>query len=230
MEGFILLTRIVTTALLSGFTAGILAAVLQFFLVQPLLLHAELFESGNLTHFGSTTLGTAAHTTWSVVDPMREALSVVFTAITYTGYSFMLVAGLALAVSRGHHVTLRNGIIWGMAGFVTVQLAPAMGLPPELPGAGTADVTTRQVWWFATVAATGWGLWLIAFSQSSFSWVFGVAALAIPHIIGAPEPDILTGPVPPEIAAHFASRSLGTGLAAWAILGASCSYFWNKGA
>lgn len=230
MEGFILLTRIVTTALLSGFTAGILAAVLQFFLVQPLLLHAELFESGNLTHFGSTTLGTAAHATWSVVDPTREGLSVVFTALTYTGYSFMLVAGLALAVSRGHHVTLRNGIIWGIAGFVTVQLAPAMGLPPELPGAGAADVTTRQVWWFATVAATGWGLWLIAFGQSNFSWVFGVTALAIPHIIGAPEPDILTGPVPPEIAAHFASRSLGTGLAAWAILGASCSYFWNKGA
>lgn len=223
-----MLTRIITTALFAGFIAGVLAAILQFLLVQPLLLHAELFESGDLTHFGATGAGTPAHAAWPGIDPMRDMLSVAFTALIYTGYAFLLVAAITFATDRGHEITPRTGIIWGIAGFVAVQLAPAMGLPPELPGAGAADVTARQVWWFGTVFSTGLGLWLFAFGQSAVAWIIGAAALAIPHIIGAPEPDLLVGPVPPEIAAHFASRALGTGLVAWSILGALCSYLWNK--
>ena len=223
-----MLTRIITTALFAGFIAGILAAILQFLLVQPLLLHAELFEGGDLTHFGASGAGTAAHAAWPGFDPMRDMLSVVFTALIYTGYAFLLVAAVAFAADRGHDITPRTGLIWGVAGFVAVQLAPAMGLPPELPGAGAADVAPRQVWWFGTLFATGLGLWLIAFGQNAVSWVIGAAALAIPHIIGAPQPDLLVGPVPPEIAAHFAARALGVGLAAWVILGGLVGYFWNK--
>lgn len=222
-----MLTRIITTAVFAGFIAGLIAAVLQFLLVQPLLLQAELFEGGALTHFGATGAGTPAHVAWPGFDPMRDLLSVVFTALIYTGYGFLLVAGIAFAADRGHAVTPRTGLIWGVAGFVTVQLAPAIGLPPELPGAGAADVAARQVWWFGTLFATALGLWLIAFGQSSAAWIIGAAVLAIPHIIGAPEPDLLVGPVPPEIAAHFAARALGTGLVAWAILGALCGHFWN---
>ena len=223
-----MLTRIITTALFAGFIAGVIAAILQFLLVQPLLLHAELFEGGDLTHFGATGAGTPAQVAWSGFDPMRDLLSLVFTALIYTGYGFLLVAAIAFAADRGNEVTTRTGIIWGVAGFVAVQLTPAMGLPPELPGAGAADVAARQVWWLGTLFATALGLWLIAFGEGSVAWIIGVTALAIPHIIGAPEPDLLVGPVPPEIAAHFAARALGVGLVAWAILGALCGYFWNK--
>ena len=38
----------------------------------------------------------------------------------------------------------------------------------------------------------------------------------------------LSGPVPPEIAALFASRALGIGLAAWALLGLLAGYFWQR--
>jgi cobalt transporter subunit CbtA len=223
-----MLTRIITTALFAGFIAGIIAAILQFLLVQPLLLHAELFEGGELTHFGASGAGTAAHVEWPGINPMRDMLSVLFTALVYTGYGFLLVAAIAFASDRGHTLTPRTGLIWGIAGFVVVQLAPAMGLPPELPGAGAADVAPRQVWWFGTLIATGLGLWLIAFGQSSVAWIIGVTALAIPHFIGAPEPDLFTGPVPPEIAAHFAARALGVGLIAWTILGGLTGYFWNS--
>jgi cobalt transporter subunit CbtA len=223
-----MLTRIITTALFAGFIAGIIAAILQFLLVQPLLLHAELFEGGELTHFGTSGAGTSAHMEWPGFDPMRDMLSVLFTALVYTGYGFLLVAAIAFASDRGHTLTPRTGLIGGIAGLVVVQLAPAMGLPPELPGAGAADVAPRQVWWFGTLFATGLGLWLIAFGQSSVAWIIGVVALAIPHIIGAPEPDLFTGPVPPEIAAHFAARALGVGLIAWTILGGLAGYFWNS--
>ena len=223
-----MLTRIITTALFAGFIAGVIAAILQFLLVQPLLLHAELFESGDLTHFGATGAGTPAQVAWAGFDPMRDLLSLVFTALIYTGYGFLLVAAIAFTADRGNKVTPRTGIIWGVGGFVAAQLAPAMGLPPELPGAGAADVIARQVWWLGTLFATALGLWLIAFGEGSVAWIIGAAALAIPHIIGAPEPDLFVGPVPPEIAAHFAARALGVGLVAWAILGALCGYIWNE--
>jgi hypothetical protein len=36
----------------------------------------------------------------------------------------------------------------------------------------------------------------------------------------APEPDALTGPVPPELSAAFAGRSLGLAAVAWLVLAA----------
>ncbi len=223
-----MLTRILTTALFAGFLAGFAAAVLQFLLVQPLLLHAELFETGTLTHFN--TGGTPAHADWPGIDPVRDGLSLLFTALIYTGYGFLLTAAIAMAADQGRLITPRIGLIFGLAGFAALQLAPAIGLPPELPGAGAADVTTRQVWWFGTVAATAVGLWLIAYGSTPLAWVGGAIAIAIPHAIGAPEPSLFTGPVPPELAAHFAARALGVGAISWAILGLLAGYFWNKDA
>ncbi|PLS21778.1 CbtA family protein [Neptunicoccus cionae] len=223
-----MLTRILTTAIFAGFITAFLAALLQFLLVQPLLLHSELFESGVMQHFGTSGAGTPAHAELPGFDPLRDGMSVLFTAVIYTGYAFLLVAGIALASEQGHEITPRTGILWGIAGFVAVQLAPAMGLPPELPGAAAADVAARQVWWFGTVAATALGLWLVAFGRSPVIWAVALLCLAVPHIIGAPEPDVFTGPVPPEIAAHFAARALGVGLASWSILGMLAGYFWNK--
>ena len=54
-----MLSRIVTSALFAGFAAGLIAALLQLAFVQPHLLHAEMFESGELVH--SVTAGSSAH-------------------------------------------------------------------------------------------------------------------------------------------------------------------------
>jgi predicted cobalt transporter CbtA len=55
-----------------------------------------------------------------------------------------------------------------------------------------------------------------------------VALLLAPHLIGAPHPETFAGPVPPELAALFATRALGVGLAAWALLGTLAGYFWAR--
>ena len=39
-------------AVLAGIGAGLIASLLQLWFVQPVLLYAELFESGQLTHYG----------------------------------------------------------------------------------------------------------------------------------------------------------------------------------
>ena len=56
--------RLITSALFAGAAAGLIAALLQLAFVQPVLLHAERFESGDLVHFdvaSEQSANTAAH-------------------------------------------------------------------------------------------------------------------------------------------------------------------------
>jgi cobalt transporter subunit CbtA len=220
-------SKIVVSALIAGFGAGLFAALLQFAFVQPILLHAELFETGVLTHFGAAPSAAQVADTGGI-DIMRDGLSIMFSSLIYVGYALMLLAAMVVAEERGQEITPRAGIIWGIAGFIAVQMAPAFGLPPELPGMNAADVEARQIWWFATVAATGVALWLIAFGQNWAMWGAAIILLAAPHIIGAPVPDTLTGPAPPELGAEFAARAIGVGLAVWTTLGLLLGAAWSS--
>lgn len=220
-------TRIITSALLAGAGAGFIASLLQLGFVQPVLLHAELYETGQLVHFGSTSV-VSAHQDLGSFDALRDGLSIAFTMAIYCGYALILVAAMALATERGTVITARKGIVWGIAGFVAVHFAPGLTLAPEVPGVAAADVYARQIWWFATVAAAAIAMWLIAFGKNWPAWGIAVALLLVPHIIGAPEPDVFTGPVPTEIGALFASRALGVGLAAWVLVGLFAGHFWSR--
>jgi cobalt transporter subunit CbtA len=220
-------TRIITSALLAGAGAGFIASLLQLGFVQPVLLHAELYESGQLVHFGSQSV-VSAHQDFAGFDALRDGLSIAFTIAIYCGYALILVAAMALATERGAVVTARNGIIWGIAGFIAVHFAPGFTLAPEVPGVAAADVYARQLWWFPTVAAAAVAMWLIGFGKSWLAWGIAAVLLIIPHVIGAPEPDTFAGPVPTEIGALFASRALGIGLAAWVLVGLFAGYFWSR--
>lgn len=220
-------TRLLTSALFAGAAAGLIIALLQLFFVQPVLLHAELYEGGELVHFGTDST-VSATPDLPGFDAVRDGLSIIFTMLIYSGYAMILVALMSLAESRGAAINARTGLIWGVAGFVAVHLAPGFTLAPEVPGVAAADVYERQVWWFATVLAAAIAMWLIAFSRNWAGWGAAVVLLLAPHVIGAPEPEVFTGPVPTEIGALFASRALGTGLAAWVMLGAFAGFFWSR--
>lgn len=217
--------KILTSALLAGFCAGLLAAALQLLFLQPVLLHAELYEGGDLVHFGADAI--SASPDLPGFSPMRDGLSLLFSALIYVGYGLVLVGAMALANERGVTITARSGLIWGLAGFITVHFAPAASLPPEVPGVAYTDITARQIWWWGTVIATAAGLGLIAFGQGWAAWGAAVILLLAPHIIGAPHPEAFTGPVPPELASLYASRALAVGMAAWAMLGLFAGHFWN---
>ncbi|WP_283967293.1 CbtA family protein [Tritonibacter sp. AK171] len=220
--------RILTSALFAGAAAGLIAALLQLFFVQPVLLHAELYESGELVHFGGEAVSAHPDLPGLFDEPMRNLLSILFTMLTYTGYALVMVALMSQAERQGHEITARHGIIWGLAGFVAFHFAPGLTLAPEVPGVAAADVGARQVWWVATVASAGVAMWLIAFGGNLVAYVIAALLLMAPHVIGAPEPDSFTGPVPTEIGALFAARAFGIGMAAWVLLGAFCAYFWQS--
>lgn len=248
-----MIQRMLASAMFAGVAAGLIAAVLHFSFVQGYILLGEQYESGAATHFAQATgpdaghdhatgaasgehdhaAGTADGHAHSHAAPgerselARNGLTVLFMALVYVGYGLMLVAGFALADRFGHRVTAREGVLWGIAGFAAFQLMPAMGLSPELPGTMAADLSARQAWWLGTAVCTAAALALIGFGRGWAAYAPAIALLALPHLIGAPTPEGFSGVAPPEVAAAFATRALGVGLVAWAVLGWISARLWD---
>lgn len=240
--------KLLTSALGAGVAAWLLAAVLHFAFVQKLILLGEEYETGALVHFGAagsdpgSEAGVAPHThaegeaaeghehapATETSDQTRNLWTAVFFGLVYVAYSMILVAGFAVAQAFGKTITAREGVLWGIAGFAAFQLAPAMGLAPELPGTLAADLGARQVWWWATVAATAGGLGLIGYGRGFALAALGGALIALPHAIGAPELEGFAGVAPPEVAAAFSARVLGASLATWALLGWVAGALWAR--
>lgn len=219
--------RTLTSGVLAGVAAGLIAGLLYLVFGQPLLLEAELYETAALSHPGA-----APQTPLRLAfEPGRDLLSLGFMAVLYAGYGLVLAGVMALATERGWSVvTARSGVLWGLCGFVALQLAPAFGLPPELPGAAVSEIGARQVWWFATVISTAIALGCLAFGRGPAVTAFAVILLLAPHLYGAPQAATFVSPAPPELAAHFAARSLAIGLAGWVLVGVFAARLWVRDA
>lgn len=155
---------------------------------------------------------------WAPADGFeRFAFSVLANIVTGIGFALVLVAVSEFAGGIGNW---RQGIFWGLAGFAVFTLAPGLGLPPELPAMPAADLTQRQIWWWATVAATAAGLGLIAFRKSLPLAILAVALIVAPHIVGAPQPDSFETPIPEGLHHQFVVAVTVTNLVFWLVLGA----------
>ncbi len=235
--------RLLASALVSGLLTGVLISAIQHFTTTPIILHAEEYENGG-GHDHAALMWTdevsggqfyLAHSAeeheaegegWSPADGLERTLHTVgANLIAGVGFAALLVAGFHLT---GRHIDGRTGLAWGVAGFVVFQLAPSLGLPPEVPGAMAADLGARQAWWWLAVASTGVGVWLLLMVRALPLHVLGVVMIALPHLVGAPQPEAIGGSVPPELAGHFAAASLVTGFIFWAMLGWLCgrTYQW----
>ena len=135
---------------------------------------------------------------------------------------------MAISAMRGMTVDAKTGAIWGIMAFFAVQLAPAAGLPPELPGTVAADVTDRYIWWAATIFSAAIALAFLAFRPGPTSIAIAVVLLVAPHVFGAPHLDNYFGVAPPELAAHFVTRSLAVAAVAWVALGSISGWLWDR--
>jgi cobalt transporter subunit CbtA len=213
-------SRILTGALIAGLVAGFLAALLNLWTLTPLILRAEVFE-GAAVHVhddGAEHLHAAPDDPTGTLD--RALGTVAMTLVAYAGFGLVLGAGMAAAARNGHRLDARTGLLWGLAGFAAVQLAPAVGLPPELPGMEGATLAARQSWWVLCVGATALGLATLAFGRGLPWLALGAALILLPHLLGAPQPPGHESLVPPALASAFATRSLGVAALSWAALGA----------
>ena len=219
--------RLLLTALAAGIISGLVISVIQHFTTTPIIMQAESFEQSHGDHSHQTddaSKGADAHaehhhdgSAWAPADGVERLF---FTSLTnlIAGVAFGLLLAACFAV-YGRELDGRQGVLWGLGGFAVFALAPGLGLPPEVPGSMAAALADRQGWWLFAALATAIGLALTVFGRKTILVVIGIAVIAAPHVIGAPQPDKVGGAVPPEVAAHFVAASLVTSAIFWTVLG-----------
>ncbi len=193
---------LVFSAAAAGCCGGLVVSAFQWAVVTPLILEAELFEQGVAT----ASYG-AAHP-----DLSRTVLTSLATMVYASALALIL---LGLMVLAGARIEIRSALAWGVAGFFAVAMAPALGLPPVVPGIPEAPLMDRQVWWAGTVLATSFGLWAILVLKTPMWIVIGIGMTLAPQIIGAPHPEAMGSDVPAALAAQFVSASLVASALLW---------------
>ena len=144
-----MITRLLSAALVAGFLASVVATGLQLALTSPLILQAETYE-GEGAHaalapspdapFASLIVPAHAHShgdgghdhgkpdEWQPAPGLqRMAFTGLATLVCGVGYA-LLLAAVMLALRR--EPTPQSCLVVGVAGFLAVALAPAIGLPP----------------------------------------------------------------------------------------------------
>lgn len=228
-----MISRVLFAGLLAGMIAGVFISAVQMVKVVPLIVAAEAYEGGGHGgapngahdhgphgHGADAPQSAAGGMPWAPDDGWERTLfTTLSNVIIGIGYALLVAAAMTL---RGHVAGWREGLVWGLGGFLSFALLPGLGLPPELPGMMAGDLEGRQVWWLSTAAASAAGLALIAFT-GSWSWrVLGAVLLILPHIIGAPHGGYGGSDVPAEMAAEFVTASLVASALFWLVLGAVC--------
>ena len=212
-----MIRRFLASALLAGLIAGLGVTLLQSFTTTPLIALAETYEQAAPAAAHAHDHTQAPENGWAPADGLeRLYFTALANVIAGVGFAFVLVACLTLWSGKANG---KAGVVWGMAGFAVFTLAPSLGLAPELPAMNAGGLVARQLWWIFAAAATAAGLWLMVFSEKPLAAAAGIAALALPHIVGAPHPHDLSTQIPPELAARFAAGSIATSAAFWACIG-----------
>ncbi len=231
---------IVYAALLAGVAAGLFAWALQAVRVVPIILEAETFEvaaeragarqdghDDGAAHSGHDHVAAAAEAgaAWAPEGGLeRTVFTILANVLVGVGFGLLLAAAFALRGGADWYL----GLMWGLGGFVTFTLAPAIGLPPEIPGAVAADLFARQVWWLGTALATGTGFALLFLVRRLGAAALGAALIALPHLIGAPAPGEHGGFAPDELARDFVVATLVTDFLFWLLLGGLTGFFFGK--
>ncbi len=239
---------IVFSAVLAGVVAGAVTTAVQMVGTVKLIQQAEVYEkkaeapaaapvaspapapaaaSGH--DHGSQQHAAAAHdhgTEWEPEEGFqRNAFTAGANVLTAIGFALLLAGIFAL---RGRPVTWREGLFWGLGGFVVFVAAPGLGLPPEVPGQPVADLTLRQTWWIATAGATAAGLALLVFRKASWAALLGLGLIVLPHLVGAPQAPVGHTDVPETLAHGFVVAAVLTGLVFWALLGVLTSIAYRR--
>jgi cobalt transporter subunit CbtA len=240
------------SAAAAGVAAGLFTAVVQHVTTTPIIIEAERYEGSAAAHehgaaapaheHAVATVAEDATVTGAVADAAGEAAAAdgewapvdglprtlytsLATIVIGVGFGLVLLAVMALA---GVPINPRTGLAFGIAGFIAVALAPALGLPPEIPGSGAAELGARQTWWFFAVACTAAGIAGLLLTQVAWIQLGGVVLIALPHIVGAPRIEEFVSTAPAELAGHFAATSLAVTAIFWAVLGYASGAFYER--
>jgi cobalt transporter subunit CbtA len=221
-----MIARVLLAVVLSGIAAGLVMGLIQHVRLTPLILEAETFE--HVVHGHGGEAHSHGDTTWSPTNGLeRTAYTTLTAVISAVGFGLLMI-GVALTLKIPFNQ--KNAWIWGLCGFAAVSLAPAIGLPPELPGMPSAAFNSRMFWWGGTVMMTGMGLASLYYVYIGKSaWSPATTFLLWPHIFPAPQTTSETAShLPAHLAAQFVTASLSANLVMWLVLSIALGFALKK--
>jgi cobalt transporter subunit CbtA len=218
------LSRTLYAALVAGAAAGVLLFVLQRWTTLAVIHQAETYE----------TVQAAIYPPSHANEPsdnqlLRTAYTITGDVLVGIGFGMLLAAMYALSGNSG----VVPGILWGLAGFATFHLGPALVVPPSIPALELAPLSMRQAAWLIAAFSTGLGLAIFAFAPKAMK-IGGLLLLFLPSVLfrvlfSVPGSDIPS----PEIyrLEHlFTVYVLGDFLLFWVVLGALSGHLFELSA
>jgi cobalt transporter subunit CbtA len=231
-------TRIIYSAVGIGLLTGLLLSLMQIVSVDPIIFAAEGFEveapaSAPEGHEGHSH----DHSGWAPADGVERTFYTVLSNISAAiGFAAVMLALMNLFAVLGQAgFKPVHSLLWGLAGFAALYLAPGIGLPPEIPGIEAAPTEHRQAWWLLTVASVATGLGILALTPLRYKAIC-ILFFAIPYLVGAPHPQgpLFVHPDPAAVTAlmelhqRFIVSSGIVNLLFWIALGLACGYAFNR--
>jgi cobalt transporter subunit CbtA len=207
-----LFRNLVFSALFVGLISGGLSTAVQFFQVIPIIISAEAFEgepapatTSEKTEHNQASHEHATKEEWGPEDGLeRTAYTLLTNILTAIGFALLILTAIVASQKPDDNSKLnwRHGILWGLSGYVIFFVAPALGLPPEIPGTTAAPLETRQIWWIFAVICTAVGIGGVMFVKQPWRWAL-LGLLVIPHLVGAPHITEMFADKPPAVAAEL---------------------------
>ncbi|MCP1573065.1 cobalt transporter subunit CbtA [Herbaspirillum rubrisubalbicans] len=235
--------RMASAVVIAGALSGVLLSGVQQFQVEKIILKAEEYEKAGEAavtqaqqhdHDHDQATATSAHAhehahdadAWEPADGAeRTGYTVLANVSMAVGFALMLVAAFALS---GRAISWRSGLLWGLAGYGVFFVAPSLGLPPEVPGTLAAPLHARQLWWVMTAAMTAASLGLFVFTRGWPYKLVGVLLLVVPHLVGAPQPEVHGSVAPEELAQAFIHATALANAVFWLALGGLTGFFYRR--
>lgn len=223
-----MIRRIFQTAGFAGLGAALVLTLVQAAWVSPLILKAETYEhAASAQHADAHEVGEHHHEDegWAPDDGWQRVTATAgANLVVGVAFGLMLAGAISLRPPR----KLLTGAVWGLAGYAVFVLAPATGLPPELPGTQAADLHARQLWWVGTAIATAIGLGVLAFNPRLWSKVAAVVLMSIPHLIGSPQLASAQMLAPVDRYHEFVVATLIADASFWITLGLLSTLFYRR--
>ena len=233
----------VLAATVAGFIAALIFTLAQSVWVTPLILQSETYEEaaeqaahrveaerGDAHHDNDHETAGAGHhhdaNAWKPQDGRERTLfTFASNLLMGVGYAFVLIA---LYLLWREPKTAIDSALYGLAGFAVFFAAPALGLPPELPGTAAAELTARQQWWGMTAIATAAGLMLFAWQPRWWLRLLALAIVVAPHLVPAPHPVVESSLAPADLQSRFRLATALCNALFWLSLGVTSGVTFQK--
>lgn len=220
--------QIFLIAFLTALVTSLSFSIYQHFFVTPLIFAAEIYEIADAVDIDTIIEAES----WAPNDGIERTLyTLLANFLMSLAYSLLLASAM---VFSNTHSTLK-GFLWGIAGYLSLFVAPSFGLPPEIPGMEAADLNLRQNWWLLSVALTAIGFAITTFSPFYYKGA-GIVFIILPYLVGAPTAEIhgFAHPDPAAVAKltdlwhQFIQHTYIANGLLWLIIGTTTGYLCQK--